>query len=446
MDTPLMFAVLVLIAALGMAAYQATLLAGALAAAALHPDFLRTPHDAHLLPPHAPWPRSPPPRFAARAQAARWTRSPSPAGASRSPRSRRCWSRRTRASTGRSGIDAAPTCRAPAAATRSATSWAARPTSPSPIPAPSSPRWTRARSCAPSTTSIRRTSSTWCRCRAAASRKPADLKGKRIGVYSLSSGTRQNLQVLLHQAGLTEADVTVVVTGLLNFAPLMQGQVDATAATDTGLLVGRRRGLRRRQRDGGGRVAQRLERPVRRARGRSTRRRRGVLQRFLRGLPRRRRLDDRAAARRPRSWRSSAPSTARDPALNLEIIRLRNAASVSALTRRHGPGRDRRGVAAAGGRRLPQAGPGRASRSTWPGGAASDLLPGAQGRAGMNFAGQVVLVTGAEPRHRRGHRAGLRRRAGDGRRQLPAQRRGGGRRWWRTAGAPAATPSRCRPT
>ncbi|HWI84382.1 ABC transporter substrate-binding protein, partial [Ramlibacter sp.] len=74
-------------------------------------------------------------------------------------------------------------------------------------------------------------------------RKPADLKGKKIGVYSLASGTRQGLQVLLHSAGLTEADVTVVVTGLLNFAPLMQGQVDATAATDTGLLIGRRRGL-----------------------------------------------------------------------------------------------------------------------------------------------------------------------------------------------------------
>ena len=73
--------------------------------------------------------------------------------------------------------------------------------------------------------------------------KPADLKGKRIGVYSLSSGTRQNLQVLLHQAGLSEADVTVVVTGLLNFAPLMQGQVDATAATDTGLFIGRQKGL-----------------------------------------------------------------------------------------------------------------------------------------------------------------------------------------------------------
>lgn len=73
--------------------------------------------------------------------------------------------------------------------------------------------------------------------------RPADLKGKRIGVYSLSSGTRQNLLVLLHQAGLAERDVEIVVTGVLNFAPLLQGQVDATAATDTGLLVGRRRGL-----------------------------------------------------------------------------------------------------------------------------------------------------------------------------------------------------------
>ncbi|CAM4008170.1 Nitrate ABC transporter substrate-binding protein [Bordetella tumbae] len=73
--------------------------------------------------------------------------------------------------------------------------------------------------------------------------RPEDLKGKRIGVYSLSSGTRQNLLVMLHQAGLTESDVEIVVTGVLNFAPLLLGQVDATAATDTGLLVGRRRGL-----------------------------------------------------------------------------------------------------------------------------------------------------------------------------------------------------------
>jgi NitT/TauT family transport system substrate-binding protein len=73
--------------------------------------------------------------------------------------------------------------------------------------------------------------------------KPADLKGKTIGVYSLSSGTRQNLLVLLHPAGLKESDVTIVVTGLLNFAPLLQGQVDATAATDTGLAVGLRKGI-----------------------------------------------------------------------------------------------------------------------------------------------------------------------------------------------------------
>ena len=73
--------------------------------------------------------------------------------------------------------------------------------------------------------------------------KPEDLKGKTIGVYSLSSGTRQNLQVLLHQVGLTEDDVTIKVTGLLNFAPVIQGQVDATAATDTGLYVGGLKGL-----------------------------------------------------------------------------------------------------------------------------------------------------------------------------------------------------------
>ena len=73
--------------------------------------------------------------------------------------------------------------------------------------------------------------------------RPEDLKGKTIGVYSLSSGTRQNLLIALHQAGLTENDVKIVETGLLNFAPLIQGQVDATAATDTGLYTGQQKGL-----------------------------------------------------------------------------------------------------------------------------------------------------------------------------------------------------------
>ena len=71
----------------------------------------------------------------------------------------------------------------------------------------------------------------------------ADLKGKTIGVYSLNSGTRQNLLFLLHQVGLSEVDVTIQVTGLLNFGPVIQGQVDATAATDTGLYVGQLNGL-----------------------------------------------------------------------------------------------------------------------------------------------------------------------------------------------------------
>src|SRR5690625_2576883 len=73
--------------------------------------------------------------------------------------------------------------------------------------------------------------------------KPEDLKGKTIGEYSLSSGTRQKLLILLHQVGLTEADVNIVETGILNFAPLIQGQVDATAATDTGLFLGKQKGL-----------------------------------------------------------------------------------------------------------------------------------------------------------------------------------------------------------
>ena len=38
--------------------------------------------------------------------------------------------------------------------------------------------------------------------------KPADLKGKKVGVYSLASGTRQALQVLLHTAGPGRIDVT----------------------------------------------------------------------------------------------------------------------------------------------------------------------------------------------------------------------------------------------
>jgi NitT/TauT family transport system substrate-binding protein len=166
--------------------------------------------------------------------------------------------------------------------------------------------------------------------------RPGDLKGRKIGVYSLASGTRQGLQVLLQSAGLTEADVTVVVTGLLNFAPLMQGQVDATAATDTGLLVGRRRGLPEVNVMEVGKVLP-VSSDVFVVREETLQARRAVLQRFLRGY--------RDAA----AWMIARPEEAAqlavkraidgsDPAVNLEIVKLRNAATVSALTRREGLG------------------------------------------------------------------------------------------------------------
>lgn len=172
--------------------------------------------------------------------------------------------------------------------------------------------------------------------RKAGIRGPADLKGKRIGVYSLASGTRQALQVLLHQAGLAESDVTLVATGLLNFGPLLQGQVDATAATDTGLATGRRRGLGEVDVLEVGRYLD-VSSDLYVVHDGVYRRRKDTLRRFLRGW--------RDAA----AWMIAAPEEAArlagqraidasDPELALEIVRLRNASSVSALTRQHGLG------------------------------------------------------------------------------------------------------------
>jgi NitT/TauT family transport system substrate-binding protein len=164
----------------------------------------------------------------------------------------------------------------------------------------------------------------------------ADLKGKRIGVYSLSSGTRQNLQVLLHTAGLSEQDVTVVPTGLLNFAPLMQGQVDATAATDTGLMVGRQRGL------GEVNVMEvrqhlNLSSDVLVVREDTYQKSKPLLRRFLKAFA------DSALwmQRQPEEAARLAVRHAIDgqnEATNLEVIKLRNASSISPLTQRQGPG------------------------------------------------------------------------------------------------------------
>jgi NitT/TauT family transport system substrate-binding protein len=166
--------------------------------------------------------------------------------------------------------------------------------------------------------------------------KPADLKGKKIGVYSLSSGTLTNLQLLLNQAGLSEKDVTIVVTGLLNFAPLMQGQVDATAATDTGLLVARARGV--------GEVnvmevrnSLNVSSDIFVVREETFQQKKDVLRRFL------------AAYRDSMLWMMTQPQEAatlavkraingQNEAVNLEVIKLRNLSSVSPLTQQKGLG------------------------------------------------------------------------------------------------------------
>lgn len=166
--------------------------------------------------------------------------------------------------------------------------------------------------------------------------KPADLKGKKIGVYSLASGTRQNLLVLLHQAGLSEADVTIVVTGLLNFAPLMQGQVDATAATDTGLLVGQQKGM------GEVNVMEvknylNVSSDFYVVREETYQQKKELLKKFL------------TAYRDSAAWMIANPNEAADlavkraidgqnVAINREIIKLRNASSVSAQTQKNGLG------------------------------------------------------------------------------------------------------------
>jgi NitT/TauT family transport system substrate-binding protein len=165
---------------------------------------------------------------------------------------------------------------------------------------------------------------------------PMDLKGKKIGVYSLSSGTLQNLQLLLHMSGLKESDVTIVVTGVLNFAPLMQGQVDATAATDTGLLVGREKGL------GAVNVIDinkyiNVSSDIFVVSEETFLKKKDLIRKFL------------MAYKDSMQWMIQSPQEAgqlavkfaldgQNPSINFEVIKLRNASSVSLLTDKKGLG------------------------------------------------------------------------------------------------------------
>jgi len=166
--------------------------------------------------------------------------------------------------------------------------------------------------------------------------KPQDLKGKRIGVYSLESGTRHNLRIILRAVGLDEKDVEVIPTGVLNFGPLMQGQVDATAATDTGLWAAQQQGL--------GEVnvlwaREYLNTPTDAfivSEAFATTQREPLLA-FLK------------VYKRATQWMLDRPDEAaqiavkhaidgKDPQRNLAIIKLRNAATLDAHTQQHGLG------------------------------------------------------------------------------------------------------------
>jgi NitT/TauT family transport system substrate-binding protein len=162
------------------------------------------------------------------------------------------------------------------------------------------------------------------------------LKGRRIGVYSMASGTRHNLLAILYSVGLRETDVEVVSAGVLNFGPLMEGRVDATAATDTGLWAAQQKGL--------GEVnilwaRDFLDTPtdVFAVRKDTAERRGDLVTRFLR------------AYRKGSQWMLDNPQKAaelaqkyatdgQDVRRNLEIVKLRNASTVSEGTKQHGLG------------------------------------------------------------------------------------------------------------
>ncbi len=166
--------------------------------------------------------------------------------------------------------------------------------------------------------------------------KPQDLKGKRVGVYSMASGTRHNLLIILHSVGLKEADVEVVATGVLNFGPLMEGKVDATAATDTGLWAAQQKGL--------GEVnviwaRDYLDIPtdVFAVGAETAEKRRDLVTRFLR------------AYRKGSQWMLDNPVKAAELAVkyatdgqdvkrNVEIVKIRNASTVSEGTKKYGLG------------------------------------------------------------------------------------------------------------
>lgn len=73
-------------------------------------------------------------------------------------------------------------------------------------------------------------------------RSVADLRGKRIGVFSLASGGRYNLTTLLHLEGVKESEVTLIPT-FASPAPFLQKKIDVWVSITPTTWAMRQKGL-----------------------------------------------------------------------------------------------------------------------------------------------------------------------------------------------------------
>ncbi len=73
-------------------------------------------------------------------------------------------------------------------------------------------------------------------------RSVADLRGKKIGVFSLGSGGRYNLTTLLHLNGIKEAEVVMVPT-FANPGPFLQRKIDAWVSITPSTWAMKQKGL-----------------------------------------------------------------------------------------------------------------------------------------------------------------------------------------------------------
>lgn len=72
---------------------------------------------------------------------------------------------------------------------------------------------------------------------------PEDLRGKKVGIISMASGTRYNLETLLAVNAIKSGEVEMVAVGLNPLPAIQADQIHAMASTDTILYGAHHRGL-----------------------------------------------------------------------------------------------------------------------------------------------------------------------------------------------------------